>query len=324
MLWVVVNLGDHPGHLQWMLAPLPVPIPTIPKTRRPATTDRPRTPMLWRSKQHRASSRISHFPRSLRAVRKPQREGNQCAMRSRQPLVDSATRLTRRVPWLCVPSSRRVCHLSSATRFGHRVAVKVNWLHRRFKIRGAVLTRQFMLLTPRIVEPLLGETGNPRLVPFSTGRAPCSHDVVGTSMVGEGCHTAVPNVLELVRRRFPRLGPSNSERFRFAGVGLSAWFSSRPAAQPLLLEAGCALPVRSRCEQPGQQQGRRMPSSSSSLVRRMRRSRVFSCFASSTQQMNSLRASGVMSFQAWSAVGFAISVLRRSAGSLCTTPPGSC
>jgi Transposase, Mutator family len=82
------------------------------------------------------------------------------------------------------------------------------------------------------------------------------------------------------------------------------------------------LPVRSRCLHPGQQQGRRWPSSSSSWVRRMRRSRVVACLASSTQQMNSLRAKGVMSFQASSAVALAISALRRSAGSLCTTPPG--
>jgi hypothetical protein len=43
------------------------------------------------------------------------------------------------------------------------------------------------------------------------------------------------------------------------------------------------LPVRSRCRHPGQQQGRRWPSSSSSSVRRMRRARVIFCFASSTQ-----------------------------------------
>src|SRR4029079_4882923 len=55
----------------------------------------------------------------------------------------------------------------------------------------------------------------------------------------------------------------------------------------------------------------------------MRRSRVACCLASSTQQMNSLRAKGVMSFQASSAVRLAISTSRRSAGSLCTTPPGS-
>jgi len=38
----------------------------------------------------------------------------------------------------------------------------------------------------------------------------------------------------------------------------------------------------------------------------MRRSRVVCCLASSTQQMNSLRAKGVMSFQASSAVVLAI------------------
>src|SRR4051794_32241073 len=55
----------------------------------------------------------------------------------------------------------------------------------------------------------------------------------------------------------------------------------------------------------------------------MRRSLVLSCLASSTQQMNSLRASGVMSFQASSAVPFAISALRRSEGKSWTTPPGT-
>ncbi len=83
------------------------------------------------------------------------------------------------------------------------------------------------------------------------------------------------------------------------------------------------LPVRSRCVHPGQQQGRRWPSSSSSWVRRMRRSRVVSCLASSTQQMNSLRARGVMSRQASSAVWLEISALLRSRGSVCTTPPGT-
>jgi hypothetical protein len=80
------------------------------------------------------------------------------------------------------------------------------------------------------------------------------------------------------------------------------------------------LPVRSRCLHPGQQQGRRWPSSSSSWVRRMRRSRVVCCLASSTQQMNSLRAKGVMSLQASKAAVLAISASRRSAGSVCTTP----
>src|SRR3954462_8141650 len=55
----------------------------------------------------------------------------------------------------------------------------------------------------------------------------------------------------------------------------------------------------------------------------MRRSRVTVCLASSTQQMNSLRAKGVMSFQASSAALLTISASRRSRGSSCTTPPGT-
>lgn len=55
----------------------------------------------------------------------------------------------------------------------------------------------------------------------------------------------------------------------------------------------------------------------------MRRFRVAPCLASSTQQMNSLRASGVMSLHAARASVLAISASRRSAGSVCTTPPGT-
>jgi hypothetical protein len=84
----------------------------------------------------------------------------------------------------------------------------------------------------------------------------------------------------------------------------------------------CYPPVRSRCAHPGQQQGRRWPCSSCSWVRRMRRSRVTCCFASSTQQMNSLRARGVMSLQAASATGLPRRAVPKSLGSACTTPPG--
>jgi hypothetical protein len=98
-----------------------------------------------------------------------------------------------------------------------------------------------------------------------------------------------------------------------AGADATRWVLVRPTY----------LPVGSRWLHPGQQHGRRWPSSSSSWVRRMRRLRVICCLASSTQQMNSLRAKGVMSFQAARAVELAISALRRSSGSLCTTPPGT-
>jgi hypothetical protein len=107
--------------------------------------------------------------------------------------------------------------------------------------------------------------------------------------------------------------PEPTRIFRKADAGRLAsggcrilWRAPRSIRTPL-----CAhRPVRWRCLHPGQQQGRRMPSSSSSWVRRMRRLRVIACFASSTQQMNSLRAKGVMSLQAASAVEFALSASR--------------
>jgi hypothetical protein len=55
----------------------------------------------------------------------------------------------------------------------------------------------------------------------------------------------------------------------------------------------------------------------------MRRSRVSGFFASSTQQMNSLRAKGVMSSQAARASPPSARPAAMSAGSAWTTPPGS-
>ena len=79
---------------------------------------------------------------------------------------------------------------------------------------------------------------------------------------------------------------------------------------------------RSRCLQPGQQQGRRFPSTGCSSVLRMRRERVIDCLASSIQQINSLRVKGVMPTHATSAAAFAPSACRKSAERSCTTPPG--
>ena len=65
------------------------------------------------------------------------------------PLSDSATRLTRRVPWLCVPSSRRVCLCrrppSSTPNSTHRklFASPVQ------RVSG-VLTGHFTVLTPQL------------------------------------------------------------------------------------------------------------------------------------------------------------------------------
>ena len=98
-----------------------------------------------------------------------------------------------------------------------------------------------------------------------------------------------------------------------AGAG----WNVRYPAEALALSAGAlAVPA------PWPAAGRRWPSSNSSWVRRMRRSRVISCLASSTQQMNSFRARGMMSFQASSAVGLAISARAQVCGMLVHCPTG--
>jgi hypothetical protein len=63
-------------------------------------------------------------------------------------------------------------------------------------------------------------------------------------------------------------------------VACSIWSTSRPSAE-FSRSPRPYLPERSRCLHPGQQQGRRMPSSSSSRVRRIGRSRVAPFLASS-------------------------------------------
>lgn len=75
--------------------------------------------------------------------------------------------------------------------------------------------------------------------------------------------------------------------------------------------------------QPAQQHGRFLPSRSSSTVRLMRLARVFSCFASSTQQINSFRAIGVRVSHSLLISFVAVSALAKSAGSRCTSPPAS-
>jgi len=83
------------------------------------------------------------------------------------------------------------------------------------------------------------------------------------------------------------------------------------------------LPVFSLWLHPGQQHGRRLPSASSVCVLVIRRCLVSSSLASSTQQIHSLRASGVMSFHAASAGPSSANAFRRSAGTLCTVPLGT-
>ncbi len=78
------------------------------------------------------------------------------------------------------------------------------------------------------------------------------------------------------------------------------------------------LALGRRCGQPGQQHGLRLPPASSSTARSIRRRRVASCLAEITQQIHSLRASGVRSFQVARAVVDWRTALLKSAGLLCT------
>lgn len=76
----------------------------------------------------------------------------------------------------------------------------------------------------------------------------------------------------------------------------------------------------SRWGQPAQQQGRRFPSLSSVHTRSIRLRLVSGFLASSTQQIHSLRASGVISSQFDSATLSEMRAFRKSSGTLCTTP----
>src|SRR3954451_3207074 len=74
--------------------------------------------------------------------------------------------------------------------------------------------------------------------------------------------------------------------------------------------------------QPAQQQGRFFPSNNSAQVRSMRRCRVIGCFASSTQQMNSFRPSGVKLSHSSKTFGFDRTAASRSSPASWTVPWG--
>lgn len=76
-----------------------------------------------------------------------------------------------------------------------------------------------------------------------------------------------------------------------------------------------------RWVQPSQQHGRRLPSLSSGTTRAICSLRVFSCLTNSTQQIHSLRASGVRLSHFLSASASAASALFRSAGNVWAVPP---
>ena len=78
-----------------------------------------------------------------------------------------------------------------------------------------------------------------------------------------------------------------------------------------------------RWVQPAQQQGRRIPPPSFERAFLMRISLVSTFLPEVTQQIHSLRASGVTSSQTTLAAGVDTRAFSKSAGILCTTPPAS-
>lgn len=80
----------------------------------------------------------------------------------------------------------------------------------------------------------------------------------------------------------------------------------------------CAL--GRRWGQPGQQQGRFLPSTISSLNRLICSVRVFSCFTIVVQQIHSLRASGVNLFHFSNSAALERNTCFKSSGTSCTTP----
>ena len=76
-----------------------------------------------------------------------------------------------------------------------------------------------------------------------------------------------------------------------------------------------------RWVQPAQQQGLRIPPLSFESAFLMRIPLVSAFLPEITQQIHSLRASGVMSSHTARALGVAVIAFRRSAGIVCTVPP---
>src|SRR3989339_613927 len=79
-----------------------------------------------------------------------------------------------------------------------------------------------------------------------------------------------------------------------------------------------------RCIQPAQQQGRRIPLLSSDSALSILMPLVSTFLPEVTQQIHSLRASGVISSHTESAFESEASAPRKSVGNLCTTPVLTC
>ncbi len=120
----------------------------------------------------------------------------------------------------------------------------------------------------------------------------------------------------------------SSSEVRVTKRGGASWFDPRISSFTTKARAHTNSPPRSddifepsqRCGQPAQQQGRRMPLRILSKPTVMRRFLVSSFLADVTQQIHSLRASGVMSAHTSFTTGSDSIARRKSAGTRCTAP----
>jgi len=107
---------------------------------------------------------------------------------------------------------------------------------------------------------------------------------------------------------------------RFSPLILPAQTKEGSAVEGSLFSLPRRRAVAYRCPHPGQQQGRRIPSFSCEHTLATCCLLVSGFFTEIVQQIHSLRASGVISSHFSRAARSAISALRKSAGTLCTTP----
>ncbi len=87
-----------------------MPPVAVPRTTRAPTAT---TAMPWRRRVRPGTASCARRSRFLPIAPHFFRGAGPAHRHATNSTVDSAARLTRRVPWFCVPASQRVCHLSS-------------------------------------------------------------------------------------------------------------------------------------------------------------------------------------------------------------------
>ena len=131
MLWVVVVVvvfGDRPGDLQRLLAALPAPIPTIPKTNRAVTTERPSTLMTFG-----ARTTPCVYPHLALPPTRSEQSGSLQGIgigALRGFLVRFGNPANSESPVALRPLLAKGLPFVVGHQVGHRTTVNVNWLHR--------------------------------------------------------------------------------------------------------------------------------------------------------------------------------------------------